>query len=119
MDLKDVALLVSIIVAIASIGGTLISTFTQLSIKNEVAGVNSIVANWRADALEERNKDKEDLKKWIEDRFMASKDAEGRMKRLEDDSRSINSRCDSHDIRLRHIEQFRHTPNRSLPEARQ
>lgn len=99
MDIKDVALLVSIVVAIASIAGTLISTFTGLSVKN-------VVAAWRTEALEERNQDKDDLKKWIEDRFLPAREADSRLKRLEEDNRS-------HDARLRHLEQSRnHTPTR-------
>lgn len=100
MDLKDVLTVVSVAVSAITMVGTILSTTFSLASKN-------IVANWRTEALEERNEDRKELQNWIEERYLPAREADARIRRVEDDHRELSSKVNENERRLRIVEQAR------------
>lgn len=100
MDLKDALTIVSVAVSAITMVGTVLSTTFSLASKN-------LVANWRNEALEERNQDREELRKWIEERYLPAREADSRIRRVEDDHRELSSKVNENERRLRIVEQAR------------
>ena len=100
MDLKDVLTIVSVgVSAVTMVGAALSATFSLAS--------KNLVANWRNEALEERNQDREELRKWIEERYLPAREADGRLRRVEDDHRELCGKVNENERRLRIVEQAR------------
>lgn len=105
-----------VILEYVSLGSAILGPIVAWITKN-------IVARWRSDALIERIKDKDDIKQWIEDRFMGSKDAEDQIDRLKqdqdrmrEDHNSLCAKVERAEGRLTAIEQLRWHARAPNPE---
>lgn len=78
---------------VVSAAGTAIMTFVGLRVQSAVSAM-------RADSAEERAKDRDDMRTWIESRFLPSREADTRLVGLEQKS-------EDHERRLRRVEQRR------------
>lgn len=80
-----------------SLAVTLITTLVALSVK-------ASVSEWRNEALQERNQDKEDLRNWIDAKFLPSREADARLTRMENNHTELVRRVDENERRLRRVE---------------
>ena len=94
------------IISLASLVASVLMTMVGLATK-------SAVSTWRAEAQAERAEDKDDLRKWIEDKFLPSREADARLIRMESSHQELSRRVDDNERRLRRVEQRRRNATES------